>query len=99
VRKEEVLPVLERLDDLLGRHRVAYVLGVHDLVRRVAACPAGRLPAEIVGQLRGMYEGNMGSLTDLYISRSNGHEVEDEDDANRHLNEISDELWRLVDAD
>ena len=36
-----------------------------------------------------------GSLTDLYITRKNGHEVDDEATANVTLQSITERLWKL----
>ncbi|HXG89052.1 MAG TPA: hypothetical protein VNJ02_12015 [Vicinamibacterales bacterium] len=43
-----------------------------------------------------MYRGTMGSLTDLIISRVNGHEVEDETAVNIQLDRLQDELWECA---
>jgi hypothetical protein len=43
--------------------------------------------------------GGMGSLTDIIITRSNGHVVEDEDHANRQLDALRSEIYaELTDA-
>lgn len=96
MRKADLLPVVKRLDDLLGKHAVLYGVSVHDLYLRIAACPEASVPEELVGRLHAMFEGTMGSLTDLCISKANGHIVDDEAEANRCLDAITDDLWRLL---
>ncbi len=42
----------------------------------------------------------MGSLNDLWLSRGNGHRIDDgeEDKVNRRLQQLRGEVYRLVDA-
>jgi hypothetical protein len=83
-----VREVLIDLRDLLRKHRVTYVSEVEGAL----AASNGRDLALAARHLIG----GMGSLTDVYITAKNGHEVTDEAQANRTLEALRQELWRAV---
>jgi uncharacterized protein DUF6966 len=95
VLKAQLLQTLKDLDDLLARHQVAYDVVIHDLHLRLAAIPARDVPTHMITEVRELF-GGMGSLNDLYISRSNRHVVDDERAANADLRRLQGALWQLV---
>jgi len=81
---------LRELEQLLTRHEVTIWPERLSQLRR----EAGLDRAELKRRILNLYEGTMGSLTDLTISRANGDEVEDERVANDQLSRLRDELWK-----
>jgi uncharacterized protein DUF6966 len=79
------------LEALLDQHRVSYV----EYIRTLLESARVGSDEEVRSGVRQLFRGTMGSLTDLYITRKNGHEVDDEDKANAALQSITDRLWIL----
>jgi hypothetical protein len=89
--------VLARLGDLEGFMTRHGVTAWADELRKVRAAGAtDRL--ELKRRVLDMYRGSMGSLTDLIVSRVNGHDVDDETTANAELDRKVHELWVLAQA-
>jgi Domain of unknown function (DUF6966) len=88
---EESLLELESL--LRSRHAFWWA----DKIRRVLDPDA--LFADRAAEVRSWF-GGMGSLNDLWLSRGNGHRIDDgeEDKVNRRLQQLRGEVYRLVDA-
>jgi hypothetical protein len=90
MNQRRIVNLLVRLDDLLGKHHVRYDVVVHPI--RQQAEQEADLSAETRARALEMF-GAMGSLTDIVITRANGHLVEDEDGANEELDAIRRELY------
>jgi hypothetical protein len=73
---------LEEIASLLEKHSVRYGAILRDSISRLDA--GGQLSVDALHQLLG----GMGSLTDVYVSKRNGHNVADEDAANRELDRL-----------
>ena len=90
VSSDRLLRVLTQLDDLLALHHVRCDVLVHEVRQRVeqevGATMAGSLKATILDMFH--------SVTDVYITRANGHRVDDEERANGKLAELRAELYR-----
>jgi hypothetical protein len=80
--RRAIRQTLNDLLSLLEKHSVGYGAILRDIASRLDA--GGELSADNVHQLLG----GMGSLTDVYISRRNGHTVDDEGAANRKLDRL-----------
>lgn len=90
-RTGKLVLALRELEALLDQHRVPYVKYVRTLLEsaRVAS------DEELRSSVRQLIQGTMGSLTDLYITKKNGHEVDDETKANATLESITERLYKL----
>ena len=94
---QNVQNLLSRLADLerfMMRHGVK---AWADELHRIQMAGAGDRQ-ELKRRVLAMYASTMGSLTDLIISRVNGHDVDDEASANAELDRMVDELWELAQA-
>lgn len=92
VRRDRLLSLLVQLDDFLASHEVRYDVVVHQLRLEVADEPGPAVSDGLRAKVRSMF-GAMGSLTDVWITRDNGHRVDDEAAANRRLQEIESALY------
>ena len=90
-RTGKLVLALRDLEALLDQHRVSYVKYVRPLLDNARTAS----DEEVRSSVRQLLKGTMGSLTDLYITRKNGHEVDDEANANATLQSITERLWRL----
>jgi len=90
-RTSELVLALRDLETLLDEHCVSYVKYIRILLDRARVAS----DEEVRSDVRRLFQGTMGSLTDLYITRKNGHEVDDEDKANETLQSITERLWIL----
>ena len=95
VRRSRLLSLLAELDDFLARHEVRYDVTVHQLRLEVAGEEGPEVSDGLRAKVRSMF-GGMGSLTDVWITRYNGHRVDDEAEANRRLQEIESALYDEV---
>ncbi len=89
----DVEAVLKDIEQFLRRHNetgwasmVDSILNQH---RSKLNCP------DICDDARALF-GGMGSFTDLWISRANGHSVDDEAVANATLDHLRERLWDLL---
>ena len=73
---------LKKLEELLRKHDVFF------WVNKIKA-------ARDEEDLRRLF-GGMGSLNDLIICKANGHQVEDEEAANKELDCLTRQVWRLI---
>jgi hypothetical protein len=86
-----LLSLLIHLDDLLAKHHVRYDITVHPIRQQAELEPGPTVSTELRARALAMF-GAMGSLTDIIITRSNGHLVEDEDHANQQLDALRTEI-------
>ena len=87
-----LLSLLIQLDDLLATHHVRYDITVHPIRQQAEIEPGPTVSTDLRARALAMF-GGMGSLTDIIITRSNGHVVEDEDHANRQLDALRKEIY------
>jgi len=89
---ERLRAVLAELEIFLQRHRV---VTWSDKLRGLRPETGDRecLP-ELQKKVRELF-GGMGSLSDLWLGRANGHDVEDERSANIELDILRERLWEL----
>jgi hypothetical protein len=84
---------LTALHELLSAHRVLYAATVAETLNSINADPQSAKKAVL-----NLYKGSMGSITDIYISRRNGHVVDDEKAANVAYERIVQQLWEEANA-
>jgi hypothetical protein len=87
-----LLNLLIQLDDLLAKHHVRYDITVHPIRQQAELEPGPTTSTELRAKALAMF-GAMGSLTDIIITRSNGHLVDDEDHANQQLDVLRTEIY------
>ena len=87
--------VLSRLATFLKDHNVSYAAVVESIHHRLAQRPEEPIAARDTEAIEALF-GGMGSLNDVYISRENGHVVEDEEEANQELDSLRAELWQKL---
>lgn len=88
------LALQRTLDDLvvlLEKHRVAYGATVREIAGRVGADGEGLSTED-----RHRLLGGLGSLTDVWISKRNGHDVDDERSANAELDRLRHRLREFL---
>ena|SRR5580765_1121999 len=86
---------LDRLAAFLRSHNVAYAEVVESVRRNLEQTPTGGASDKDSGAVEALF-GGMGSLNDVYISKQNGHAVDDEGQANRKLDSLREELWQQL---
>src|SRR2546428_13999859 len=84
----EVLEILGELDEFLQRYRVKYAPVISAIRGRVAKVSTRDLPTRERNAVRELF-GGMGSLDDVFISKLNGHPVDDEVRANEELERLT----------
>jgi hypothetical protein len=90
-QRDRLIDTLQALEALLDRHKVRFASVVTDLLKAVPASS----DSDIKAAVRELFRGTMGSLTDQYITRKNGHIVEDEAAASTELEPLTSRLWDL----
>jgi hypothetical protein len=95
VTRDLLVRLLVELDDLLAKHQVRYDVVVHDIRLCVDAESGPIVPPDVLAKVRGMF-GGMGSLTDVFITRANGHIVEDERAANMKLDSLRTAIFAAI---
>jgi hypothetical protein len=90
-QRDALIDTLRGLESLLARHRVSYAKVVSELL---ISAPTRSEP-DIKDDVRQLFCGTMGLLTDIYISKVNGNLVDDETAANAELEAITARLWDL----
>ena len=90
MNRERTVETLREVAELLDKHQVAFKTAVRDVGERVMTL--GVLSAEDERILFG----GMGSLSDVWISRRNGHAVDDEEAANAKLDRLRRRLLAAV---
>jgi hypothetical protein len=88
----DVVARLGALEQFMRRYRVNTWADEFLQVQQTAASDRQELKRRVLD----LYRGSMGSLTDLIVSRVNGHEVDDEAAANAELDRMVQELWEMV---
>jgi hypothetical protein len=97
-RRDRLLTLLTQLDDLLALHHVRYDVLVHELRQRIGEEEGRSVSDDAKAAVLAMF-GGMGSLTDIWICRDNGHRVDDEKEANSKLAALKSELYRELTGD
>lgn len=95
MKRTDLQSTLKDLEELLRRHEVSYAEVVQQLRQQVEADTDPVVSAATLNAVRGLF-GGMGSLSDVYISKANGHAVEDEAAANQTLDTLTQALWQQV---
>ena len=93
----ELVASLRALEDLLRKHRVKYA-DMLTSVREDVESGSSQGLASSRQRVRALF-GGMGTLTDVVITKRNGHEVGDEVAANDELERLVDRLWLMVEND
>jgi len=88
-----MLDSLRRIAEHLRSHRVAYADKIESVSNQIRHTETSSLSPDELESVMGLF-GGMGSLNDVYISRRNGHVVDDEAEANRRLDLLREELWQ-----
>ena len=89
----KVLLTLEKIESLLIKHKVSYAPFLHDIIIHFRSTdPLGSRDQIFPEDIRKHLLGGMGSLNDVWISKKNGDEVEDEESANRKLDGLRKKL-------
>lgn len=92
----DLVASLRALEDLLRKHRVKYA-DVVASVRQDVESGSSQSPATSRRRVQSLF-GGMGTLTDVVITKRNGHEVGNEVAANDELERLVDKLWLMVHA-
>jgi hypothetical protein len=95
VNTAEVLATVRELEALLRRHKVNYLALIEEKRHRLETIDDRVLPAGVRRELLEVF-GGMGSLNDVFISQRNGHDVDNETTANKHLDRLTSQLWNLL---
>jgi hypothetical protein len=93
--RRALVEALMDLERQLKRYQDPYasvVTGVREGIESEDEAPVS--PTDL-DEVRRMF-GGMASLNDIYISKANGHSVDNEEEANRKVDELRDMLWQLV---
>jgi hypothetical protein len=88
MNKAKGLRTLREITALFDEHGVRFA----PVTREIADKLAGG--GELTPDDRHVLFGGMGSLNDVFITRLNGDKVDDEDAANRRLDQLRTRLWR-----
>jgi hypothetical protein len=91
MERKRLILVATRVGNLLQKYGQSYGRIFAELLLNFRDQPY-RLREEISK----LYEGTMGSLTDIWISKLNGHRVEHEKEANLEIGALLDVLWDEV---
>ncbi len=93
--RQALVSVLADLERLLKRYQDPYAPIVTGARERIESEEKVPVPPNELAEVRRMF-GGMATLNDIYISKVNGHRVDDEEEANRKVDELRNALWRLV---
>jgi hypothetical protein len=91
---KDVVAALRAVEDLLRKHGVNYATVVNS-VRQTVESQGDRDAASTRASVRALF-GGMGTLTDVVITKENGHLVEDERSANDELERAAQQLWETT---
>jgi len=85
----EITNVLQDIESLLDSCKVGYAIIAKKYVEQLKQMEASGAADEqrILFEIKKQMLAGMGSLNDVWISRENGHNVDDEDSANKVLEE------------
>jgi len=92
----DLVASLRALEDLLRKHRVKYADVVASVRQDVESGSSQSLATSRL-RVQSLF-GGMGTVTDVVITKRNGHEVGDEVAANDELERLVDRLWLVVHA-
>ena len=93
--KEAAGRALEAIVAHLGRHNVAYARELSPIMTELRRAGGAADSEGLRARIRGLF-GGMGTLNDVAILRLNGHSVENEEEANRVLDALREELWAAI---
>ena len=95
--RRNILTKLEQLKNFLKNYNEPYAKILDDLETEMRSADILNMQKEIeiLERLKTHMFGGMGSINDIWISRRNGHKVDDEEKANSRLDELR---WQLKDA-
>ncbi len=85
----EITIALQDIESLLDASKVGYAVIAKKYAEQLKKMEATGATDEqsIMSEIKKQMLGGMGSLNDVWISRENGHDVDDEDSANKELEE------------
>jgi hypothetical protein len=89
----DVAATLTEIRDLLRAHRVQFASIVDGTLLSITESDRADVKKHVLALF-----GGMGSLTDVFISRRNGHLVDDEGAANGRLERLTSCLWEQARA-
>lgn len=84
--------VLSRLLDFLKFHKVNYAAVIEQFLKELESAKTEKQVKDIVEEARQYIFVGMGSLNDIWISKENGHNVDNEKMANAQLEQLRQEL-------
>jgi hypothetical protein len=95
--RKSILEKLEQLKSFLRNYNEPYADVLEDLEEEIKSADILNLEKEkeILERLKTYMFGGMGSINDIWISKNNGHKVDDEQKANKTLEELR---WQLRNA-
>ncbi len=92
---DKVIGVLSAMQSLFEKHKVGgYDLLVKNFKERLQIAQSPDAVALVFSDIA---QPGMGSLSDVYISRNNGNQVDDEKGANNELRELMTKLYFAMD--
>lgn len=97
MRNDRVKEILKEIEDYLRRHRVNYATVIAEILENPSVLSNTQISKISQLEVRDLF-GGMGSLNDIYISKANGHIVENEKEANGHLDKLRKALWNEITA-
>jgi len=85
----EITNVLQDIESLLDSCKVGYAVIAKKYAEQLKQIETSEAvdKQRILSEIKKQMLGGMGSLNDVWISRENGHDVDDEDSANKELEE------------
>ena len=89
----DVAATLTEIRDLLIAHRVRFASTVDGTLLSIAESDRADVKKHVLALF-----GGMGTLTDVFITRRNGHIVDDEGAANARLERLTSRLWKQAKA-
>lgn len=96
MKTKKVKDILWQLFNLLESHRVKYAIVIKEIITQLENVSDDKqLPEQIEQNIYNLF-GGMGSLNDVWISKTSGHVVENEKEANQHLDELTTALWDTI---
>lgn len=94
--KIRLLAILYELLGFLETHKVNYASVIKRIVKTLEPIIDHEKLQQAIKDSRRQLLGGMGSLNDVWITKENGHVVDDEKAANRRLEEYREKLRRIL---
>jgi hypothetical protein len=92
----KLINTLTELLTFLQHHDVRYSVVVENYLKKLESASSKEEAMQIMTEVRERVLGGMGSLNDVWISKENGHTVDNENYANSQLEVFRDELRRIL---